>query len=351
MALIDYPSSLPGILINSFNAHEVPHFSANDVQSGAPINELESDTTSFMASLSWSFSYEEKAVFDAWFKDDLNFGTEPFNMLLPVGSGLVSHECRFSGRVRESLNGKRNHLSASIVANELIYQEECSALDLLKLMDMTCSKNQCEFFDLFVYFGEVALPDAWGPENVKGWDIDKSYSGGAVSVSADKKTAVFDGISGSLGDYRGILSVSPLTSNTYWESTETIQSNDPNPDMQTGVSVASQDLYFIGEAGDSVGYFTRYDPNRIYINGVQDHTVPLSGTQGTTLSFRYTSSTRLVEVSDDAITWYSVHTLPNIGQNWYIGCSSNGLYAEITVAFVASDFIRTPPSGYGALDA
>jgi hypothetical protein len=161
MALIDYPSSLPGILISNIEVAETPHYESNQVQSGTDVNEFKSDVTSLVVSASWSFSDDESVIFDDWFKDDLNLGVEPFNIDIPVGSGLVSHECRFSGRVSKSLNGKRKRYTAVLVASELIYQDECSALDLLKLMDMTCSKNQCEFFASFVKFGEVDLPDAW----------------------------------------------------------------------------------------------------------------------------------------------------------------------------------------------
>lgn len=167
MADIDYPCSLPGVLLSSFGISENPHFRSNDVQSGPPINEFLTDYTSAPVNVTWSYNAIEYQAFDAWFKYVVNFGTTPFNMLLPVGAGLVEHECQFSGRVNKSKNGKRNRVSANLIAKEIVYQEECSALDILAAMSMVDAdcNDQCAFFDDFVNFGENTLPDAW--ENIK----------------------------------------------------------------------------------------------------------------------------------------------------------------------------------------
>ena len=163
MADISYPCSLPGVLIASFGISEDPHFRSNPTQSGPPINELLTDFTSAPVSVSWSFNTLEYQAFDAWFKYVINLGTTPFNLFLPVGAGLVEHECQFSGRVQKSLNGRRNHLSATLIAKELVYQDECSALDLLKLMELVdpgC-KDQCDLLMEFNDFANITLPDAW----------------------------------------------------------------------------------------------------------------------------------------------------------------------------------------------
>lgn len=165
MASVNFPCSLPGILLASFGISEDPHFRSNPVQSGPPINELLSDFTSAPVTVEWSFSAIEYQTFDAWFKYQINFGTTPFNIDIPVGVGLVEHEAQFSGIVSKSKNGKRNHVRATLIAKELVYQEECSALDLLALMTMTNERYQCAFFNNFVNFAENTLPDAW--ENIK----------------------------------------------------------------------------------------------------------------------------------------------------------------------------------------
>lgn len=161
MAAIDFPCSLPGVLRATFGISEDPHFRSNPVQSGPPINELMSDFTSAPVTVNWSFSAIEYQAFDAFFKYIINFGTTPFNLDLPVGAGIVEHECQFSGRVSKSLNGKRNHVTATLIAKELIYQEECSALDLLALMSMTNERDQCGFLNNFNNFANNTLPDAW----------------------------------------------------------------------------------------------------------------------------------------------------------------------------------------------
>lgn len=158
MTAIDFPCLLPGVLIASFGISEDPHFRSNPVQSGPPINELITDFTSAPVSVSWSFNAIQYQNFDAWFKYIINFGSTPFNIFLPVGAGLVEHECQFSGRVKKSLNGKRNHVSATLIATELAYQDECSALDLLKLMEgFETTSGICAFGE----FANITLPDAW----------------------------------------------------------------------------------------------------------------------------------------------------------------------------------------------
>lgn len=167
MADIDFPCSLPGVLLASLSIKEDEHFRMNPVQSGPPISELLTDYTSMNATVSWSFNMLEYQAFDAWFKYKINFGATPFNIDLPVGAGLVTHECYFLANPTKSRNGRRNSVSARLVAKELVYQEECSALDLLALLDMadvSCG-DQCDFFAEFVNFGENILPEAW--ENIK----------------------------------------------------------------------------------------------------------------------------------------------------------------------------------------
>jgi hypothetical protein len=119
MSDIDYPLSLPGVLIAPFSISESEHFRADSYTTGPVENQLLASLTHSDLSASWSFNAVEYQAFDAWFKYIVNFGATPFNMLLPVNNALVNYECQFSSKVRKTRNGKRNHVSASIMANKV----------------------------------------------------------------------------------------------------------------------------------------------------------------------------------------------------------------------------------------
>jgi len=119
MADIDYPLSLPGVLLSRYSLSDNKHFESNDFNEGPPINQLLTSLTYSEVNASWSFNAVEYQAFDAWFRYVINLGATPFNMLLPTNDTLELYECQFSGKVNKSLNGKRNHVSALLFTNKV----------------------------------------------------------------------------------------------------------------------------------------------------------------------------------------------------------------------------------------
>lgn len=161
MATELFPSTLPGVLLQGYANEEDVHFRRNNVQSGPPVYVKLTNRTPVKFSVRWNFSQFDLQVFEGWFKKNILYGSLPFDMSLPVGMGDVVHECFFLDRYNVSRILKRVSVTASILAIEKQYNTDAEIDDLLALAAMTDARNQESFFNIFVNFGEVSLPDAW----------------------------------------------------------------------------------------------------------------------------------------------------------------------------------------------
>ncbi|MCK5614628.1 hypothetical protein KAR91_72860 [Candidatus Pacearchaeota archaeon] len=132
---VDYPNALPGVLVNQYSASEQSHTRSNAVISGAPRFQLLSDVMPFFASVAWSFDALEFQSFEAWFKLSTIYGAIAFNIDLNIGAGFVPHECYFTGNrpYVHSLVGKRIRVTASLVATEKQFNDDCDSEIMINL--------------------------------------------------------------------------------------------------------------------------------------------------------------------------------------------------------------------------
>ena len=122
MAIENYPSSLPGVLVNS-NAYTPQGLTdKNDLQAGAPTYRLRSDNGWVMFDVVWSFSASEMQLFNGWHRWGLRQGSKAFNIELWVEGfdgvkNTRTHECYFdSGTYRVTQAQRRLHVSTTLLA-------------------------------------------------------------------------------------------------------------------------------------------------------------------------------------------------------------------------------------------
>lgn len=134
-----YPSSLPGILVAK-NINNVQYLvKRNDLQSGPPIYRLECDEGWSLFNVGWTFTPEEKQIFDNWYRWTLRQGSKSFEIGIMVdGSNGISntriHTCYFDpeGPLREQ-NQTLWNVNATLLAIEQETDDEEFAEQLIIL--------------------------------------------------------------------------------------------------------------------------------------------------------------------------------------------------------------------------
>ena len=162
---VDYPCNIAGVLIASLSTSELEHVRRNDVQTGPARFELLTSLAPMLFNVSWNFSLLEYQVFEGWFKYNTSFGSKPFNISLPVGMGDVLHECYFYAAYTVNRSGKRVLVQATLYAVEKQYNTACDSLDLELISRISSDKDKCTFYNDFISFAEVTLPDKWADIN------------------------------------------------------------------------------------------------------------------------------------------------------------------------------------------
>lgn len=156
-----YPTGLPAGLLASFNNKDVKAFSTDATRIGPARSELISLNIPTNFSISWNFSLFEFQVFEGWYKNAIRKGSDPFLMYLSVGKGYSQHECIFTDSYSVSRIGKRVMVSVPIMAIAKQFNTDDEIDTLIELGEMTSASDQVDWFNKFINFGEVVLPDAW----------------------------------------------------------------------------------------------------------------------------------------------------------------------------------------------
>ena len=114
---------LPIPLIAGYSNQENNKVRSNDVETGPPRIELLSEHGFAMFNVAWSFSQIEMQLFEGWFKHEITFGANSFDMNIKVGAGLIEHEFYFvPGKPpKASLKGKRWAVKATLISIEKQY--------------------------------------------------------------------------------------------------------------------------------------------------------------------------------------------------------------------------------------
>lgn len=117
---IAYPS-IPIPVVNGYAHPDSIKVRRNDAESGPPRIELLTVDGPSFPTVTWLFNALEFQVFEGWYKHELVFGKNSFNMSLSVGAGLKSHECRFDKTYTPALQGKRWKVTARLITVEKQY--------------------------------------------------------------------------------------------------------------------------------------------------------------------------------------------------------------------------------------
>lgn len=97
---IHYPVGLPLPLREGYDIKHVSPLLRTDMQSGRARQRRRFTNVPSMVTLAWIFVNDSQAAaFEAWFRDQLNDGTEWFNMPLKTPVGLTNYVCRFTDDV------------------------------------------------------------------------------------------------------------------------------------------------------------------------------------------------------------------------------------------------------------
>ncbi len=124
MAAIDFPSFLRGPLVASYNRNESVAFRQNQPFSGVAYTESLTDDTPAIFNLEFAFEGGYKRAFIQWFNspDFCNKGRALFNIDLPIESGIVTQEARFTADGIPQLTKDANDIffySAKVVVRKI----------------------------------------------------------------------------------------------------------------------------------------------------------------------------------------------------------------------------------------
>lgn len=129
-AKIDYPCHLPGVLVNSNGYQSSERVANNPLSSGAPLFGLKDDDGYELFDVAWSFDAAELQSFRNWYRFTTTSGSRLFNIELWVDGydGIKQtriHECYFLGTPHPVQNGRRWHVSATLLAIEEKGTDKC----------------------------------------------------------------------------------------------------------------------------------------------------------------------------------------------------------------------------------
>ena len=156
-----YPPTLQGVSLASLAVIENQAFRTNNSDIGPASYELLSEDVPTLFNVVWFFYAFDFQVFENWFKFDLSKGVKSFNIDLPVGSGIVTHEVNFAGSYTATQQNRMVNVSATLRAIDKQFNTEAEFDDLLLLAALTSDKNKVAFFNNLIKFTNTTLPDAW----------------------------------------------------------------------------------------------------------------------------------------------------------------------------------------------
>ena len=116
MAIPAFPGSLPAPLISEYLYKDDPgNVSKSQNQFGFQTQKQIGNQNFSEFNIGFVFTQAQMKIFEDFFYDDLLKGHKWFTIDLAVGSGYLSHNCRFPGKFYASLVSNNNwHVSATI---------------------------------------------------------------------------------------------------------------------------------------------------------------------------------------------------------------------------------------------
>ena len=158
-----FPITLQGVSLTALSVSEISAFMSNDSEIGPPTNQLLSEDVPTFFEVNWLFFSFDFQVFENWFKHTLVKGVKSFTIKLPVGAGILEHECNFlPGRPYTAQQQNRLiSVTATLRAIEKQTNTAAEFSDLLLLAGMTEDKNKVRLFNSLIKFANVTLPDVF----------------------------------------------------------------------------------------------------------------------------------------------------------------------------------------------
>lgn len=154
-----YPPTLQGVSFATLAVSENQAYRTNDSDIGPATYQLLSEDVPTIFSVGWVFFAFDFQVFENWFKFDLTKGVKSFNIKLPVGAGILTHECNFRGKYTATYNGKLVNVSATLRAIEKQTNTQAQFDDLLLLAAFIGDKDKVRTINNFNDFVNIKLPD------------------------------------------------------------------------------------------------------------------------------------------------------------------------------------------------
>lgn len=93
---MDYPTTLPAPLAAGYSGAPANAIIRSDFDAGPARQRQRFTATPHSLDVSWRFTLDEMANFRTFFKTDLHYGTDWFNMNLDLGDGVSVYVVRFT---------------------------------------------------------------------------------------------------------------------------------------------------------------------------------------------------------------------------------------------------------------
>ena len=160
-----YPTTLPGVILAALTVTENQAYRTNDSEIGPATYELLSEDVPTLFNVQWTFYPFDFQVFENWFKFDLTKGVKSFTIDLPVGAGILEHECNFRGSYSASRQGQLTTVSATLRAIAKQFNTEAQYDDLLLISSLFADLDKQRNLNALIRFVNDVVPDNW--ENLK----------------------------------------------------------------------------------------------------------------------------------------------------------------------------------------
>lgn len=159
---VTFPTTLAGVLNRTFAVKEHSSVRTDDSEIGPATYQLLTLSGPTDFKVVWLFEPVEFQLFEGWYRYDLLKGALSFDIDLPVGAGLKSHECNFiDGIYSAAQQGRYWRVSATLRAIAKVYSSETEYDDLLLIINAITSKRKMPFIRDVIELVSVDLPGIW----------------------------------------------------------------------------------------------------------------------------------------------------------------------------------------------
>jgi hypothetical protein len=303
--MADFPASLKPSVSQGYSFGLDENVLTQDVQGGPPLMMLDYAEAKAPINIGLVLTPDDLQVFWEFYVNDIDNGAEAFNINIDTGLGLTSHTVVIDSN-SVSVDGSRSPI-------------------------WTMS---------FTVFIDNSTPPIIIPDGFN------TATANPELIFTDQNTTLVQSTNGEASAY----AINPLVRDTYWEHT---YKDTQVINVYMGISELSlfEDSTRVGWYTGSVGFTYGTNNLRPRIDNVIQTPIPVTiPITGDTYAFKYTHSTRAVEISvDGTSTWLPLYIIPN-ANTWHMTSNSQTSAAKMHTAFILSDVRYTVPSGFSTYD-